>query len=83
VDGRPIIAVFEVNLSVHSYTLPKYMLPQVLRDFFAKALIRPIDLTAPLISTPQQFFRGPEQCCGLLCTRCNTVPGGRSSRSSI
>ena len=68
--------------AVCCYTLPKYTLPQVLQDFFAKAPIRPIDLTAPLIYTPQQFFRGPEQCCGLIGTRCNIVPGGRSSIQS-
>jgi len=69
------VNLFVVTSLVHSYTLPKYTLPQVLQDCFAKAPIRPIDLTAPLIYTPQQFFRGPEQCCGLLCTRCNTVLG--------
>jgi len=70
----------EPGRSVHSYTSPNYVCFRCHRTYspnYPLGLL--IGLLYTLIYVPQQFFRGPEQCCGLLYTCCNTVPGGRSS----
>jgi len=68
--------------SVHGYTSPNYVCLRCHRTYSPNY---PLGLLIGLLytDTPQKFFRGPEQCCGLLYTRCNTVPGGQSSQSSI
>jgi len=60
--------------SVHSYISPNYVCFTCHRTSSSNY---PLGLLIALLYT--NFFRGPEQCCGLLYTRCNTVPGDRSS----
>jgi len=66
--------------SVHSYTLPNYVCLRCHRTSLPNYTNYAYWLDHyTQIYVLQQFSRGPEQCCGLLYTRCNTVPGSRSS----
>ena len=62
--------------SVHSYTSPNYV---CLRCHRTSLPNYPLGLLIGLLYTDlhaSTVLQGPEQCCGLLYTRCNTVPGG-------